>query len=107
LSFGAAVGFRNNTATIIKLKLDGPARAIAPFSIEPVAKTVNPDASQKTRELLEYLYSISGKKTLTGQHYFIGRMSKSTDRVAELTGKYPALWGNDFALPTQRGIMIT
>ncbi len=42
------------------------------------------------------LYSISGKKTLTGQHNFIGRMSQSTDRVAEIIGKYPAIWGSDF-----------
>jgi hypothetical protein len=96
LSFRIAEEFRNKIDTIIKLRLDGPASAIEVFGIDPSVKTANPLASQKTRELLDYLYSISGKKTLTGQHNFIGRMSQSTDRVAEITGKYPAIWGSDF-----------
>jgi len=42
-------------------------------------------------ETLDYLYSISGKKTLAGQH----------DRndwfaMRQITGDYPALWGEDF-----------
>ena len=42
-------------------------------------------------ETLDYLYSISGKKTLAGQH---DRNYWFTMR--QITGDYPALWGEDF-----------
>jgi mannan endo-1,4-beta-mannosidase len=57
---------------------------------------VNPDASQEAKDLLNYLYQISGKKTLSGMHNVIGAMSKKSDRIYNLTGKYPAVWGGDF-----------
>jgi mannan endo-1,4-beta-mannosidase len=59
-------------------------------------KPVNPDESLEARQLLKYLYSISGKKTLSGIHNYLGKMSESTDKVFEMTGKYPAIWGGDF-----------
>ena len=31
-------------------------------------KPVNPNATQKAHELLNYLYEIAGKKIITGQH---------------------------------------
>jgi hypothetical protein len=96
LRIHVAEEFRNKIDTIIKLQLHGPVSEIEFFGIDPPVKTANPEASPKARDLLGYLYSISGKKTLTGQHNFIGRMSQSTDRVAEITGKYPAIWGSDF-----------
>jgi len=60
------------------------------------ASPVNADASSETKNLLSYFYSISGKYTLTGQHNFLGRMSKYTDSIYHLTGMYPAIWGSDF-----------
>ncbi len=62
---------------------------------------VNPNASPEARALLRYLYSISGKRTLTGQHNFPGHASYSTNLVMEQTGKIPALYGTDwgFAAP--------
>lgn len=96
LSIHVAEEFRNKVDTIIELQLDGPASSVPIFGVDLPVKTVNAAASQKARDLLNYFYSLSGKKVLTGQHNFIGRMSQSTDRVAEITGKYPAIWGSDF-----------
>jgi mannan endo-1,4-beta-mannosidase len=64
----------------------------AAFSADPV----NPHASPEARALLEYLYSISGRYTLAGQHNYPNHISRWTDRVYDLTGKYPALFGQDF-----------
>ncbi len=63
---------------------------------------VNPTASPEAAKLLKYVYSISGKKTLTGQHEFMGRMSVVTDKINEITGKLPAVWGSDFGFSDER-----
>jgi mannan endo-1,4-beta-mannosidase len=57
---------------------------------------VNPHASPEARALLRYLYSISGKYTLAGQHNYPNSIARWTDRAYDLTGKYPALFGQDF-----------
>lgn len=62
----------------------------------PAEAPVNPHASPEARALLKYLYSISGKYTLTGQHNYPNMIARYTDRAYDLTGKYPALYGQDF-----------
>jgi len=57
---------------------------------------VNPNASPEARALLRYLYSISGRYTLSGQHNFPNTVAHWTDRSYDLTGKYPAVFGQDF-----------
>jgi mannan endo-1,4-beta-mannosidase len=47
--------------------------------------------------LLDLLYEIQGKHTLSGQHNFIVSGSRFTERIHELTGKYPFVWGSDFS----------
>ena len=59
-------------------------------------RPINPNATPEARHLLKYLYKIKGKRTLSGMHNVLGRMSTNTDRVQQLTGKYPAIWGGDF-----------
>jgi len=49
-------------------------------------------------ETLDYLYSISGKKTLAGQH---DRSYWFT--MKQIAGDYPALWGEDFMYQTTGG----
>lgn len=56
----------------------------------------NPQASPEARQLLEFLYSISGKKTLSGQHNYPGFHSAYTGQVTRITGHAPAIWGQDF-----------
>ena len=57
---------------------------------------VNPHASPEARALLNYLYSISGHYILTGQHNYPNTIANWTDRAYDFTGKYPAVYGQDF-----------
>jgi mannan endo-1,4-beta-mannosidase len=57
---------------------------------------VNPGSSPEARKLLEFLYSISGNKTLSGQHNYPGFRSGYSKRAREITGHTPAIWGQDF-----------
>jgi len=57
---------------------------------------VNPHAAPEARALLTYLYSISGKYILTGQHNYPNTIANWTDRAYDLSGKYPAVFGQDF-----------
>jgi mannobiose 2-epimerase len=59
---------------------------------DPVNTAITPGA----RQLLEYLYSISGRKIVAGHHNYVGRPDFFVHRVRELTGKTPAIWGCDF-----------
>jgi mannan endo-1,4-beta-mannosidase len=61
-------------------------------SFEPVNKNVTPGA----KKLLGYLYSISGKKIIAGHHNSVERIDVYPNRVKELTGKLPEIWGCDF-----------
>lgn len=60
-------------------------------------KLVNPDATPEARELLEYLYSISGEQTLSGQHNYPHELTRSTDSIVAMTGKTPVVWGTDIS----------
>jgi mannan endo-1,4-beta-mannosidase len=57
---------------------------------------INPDATPEARALLEHLYRISGTRIIAGQHNYPGHISRCTNRAWEITGKRPALWGQDF-----------
>ena len=57
---------------------------------------VNPKASPEARALLGYFYALSGQYTLTGQHNYPLSIARWTDRTLELTGKMPAIYGQDF-----------
>lgn len=82
------VWLKATTATAAMLLLFQPAlRAQEP---------VNPNASPEARALLRYLYSISGRYTLAGQHNYPNTIARWTDRAYDFTGKYPALFGQDF-----------
>ena len=55
-------------------------------------------AAKAKKNVLDYLYSIKGKKTIIGIHNREpnSEPSKQTDQIHEWTGKYPALWSGDF-----------
>lgn len=59
---------------------------------------VNQNASPEAKTLLEYLYRLQGKQTLSGQHNYNQNMNQYFDTVKSITGKYPAVWGTDFIL---------
>jgi mannan endo-1,4-beta-mannosidase len=57
---------------------------------------VNANATPGARNLLGYLYSIRGNHIIAGHHNGARRMDLFPDRVKELTGKLPEVWGSDF-----------
>jgi mannan endo-1,4-beta-mannosidase len=59
-------------------------------------KPSNPHATEEARELLAFLYGISGTATMCGQHNFPNHGSRYSDEAGVIAGKYPALWGQDF-----------
>jgi mannan endo-1,4-beta-mannosidase len=56
---------------------------------------VNPDATREAKALLEKLYQLSGKKTLSGQHVYCNDLTSPLDSLYSITGKIPAMWGSD------------
>jgi mannan endo-1,4-beta-mannosidase len=89
-----------------------PPRAVAPapYNCEPV----NPNATPEARALLKTLCGIGGKGILTGQHNYPNERDLDSNRIFEVTGKYPAIWGSDFGFTdaedkdaiTHRDLMI-
>lgn len=63
---------------------------------EKTIKPVNPNATPEAVKLLEYLYTVTGEKTLTGQHNAPIRGTSRLSVVHRNTGKYPAVVGQDF-----------
>jgi mannan endo-1,4-beta-mannosidase len=59
-------------------------------------KPVTPNASPEAKALLKYIHSISGTRTLTGQHNFPNTKDTSTREATEVWGKTPAVFGQDF-----------
>ena len=65
------------------------------FGSEGAVKPVTPNASPEAVELLKFIYSISGRHTMTGQHNFPNTKDTYTQRAAQSWGKMPAVYGQD------------
>ena len=72
------------------------ALAILPFADGAPVQTVNPEASPEAVALLEYVYSISGAKTMSGQHNVPLVGSTRLQGLEKSVGKYPVVFGQDF-----------
>jgi len=59
-------------------------------------KPVSPNASPEAVALLNYIYSISGKYLLTGQHNYPNVKDKNTLFVANYVGKTPVIYSTDW-----------
>jgi mannan endo-1,4-beta-mannosidase len=70
--------------------------ALSARAQQPDAAPSNPEATPAARVLLQELDSVSGKATLSGEHNFPNTVSLYSNRVYELTGHYPAVFGQDF-----------
>jgi cellobiose epimerase len=57
---------------------------------------VNREATPEARALLERLYAERGKHIFSGHHNDANLPDRYPDRVEQLTGKRPAVWGADF-----------
>ncbi len=73
-----------------------PKPATQPAMFLKVHDPVTPNASPEAKALLKFLYDISGKHTLIGQHNFAGVHELSTESAARSLGKTPALYGTDW-----------
>jgi len=71
--------------------------ALAATAVAEPPRAVNSNATPEARALLDFLYEIQGKQTLSGQHNFIATGSTFTDKIREATGKDPIVWGSDFS----------
>jgi len=73
---------------------------IAFYQVGPTALSgqvpVTPGATEEAVELLEFIYSLSGKNTLSGQHCAPLVGSARLSVAHRVFGKYPALFGQDF-----------
>ncbi len=58
---------------------------------------VNPNATEKTQELYNFIQDINGNYTLSGMHNFLGKGSDYSDQLEQLTGKEGIVWGTDFS----------
>ncbi len=61
-----------------------------------IARPVTPGASPEATALLQLLYDISGKHTLTGQHNYPNTKSRNSEFAARYIGKTPVIWGSDW-----------
>lgn len=57
---------------------------------------VTPNATPEAVSLLDYIYSVSGKKILSGQHCAPLMGSTRLSVVHRITNEYPAVFGQDF-----------
>lgn len=64
-------------------------------SAATVHAPVNAKASPEARSLLKFFYEIDGNYTLTGQHNTPSQINYWSQRAYDLTGKYPAVFGQD------------
>lgn len=58
---------------------------------------VNKNATSEAVQLLDFMYSLQGKYTLTGMHNFASDINRYDFIVDSLTGMTPVIWGSDFS----------
>ncbi len=64
---------------------------------------VNPNATQKAKDVYRYIYNLKTQGLMTGQHNYSRTWSlndlaiRATNSVKNNLGHYPGLWGSDFS----------
>lgn len=66
------------------------------LSADEVIKPANQSASREAKALLEFLYSISGKYTLTGQHNYPNTKDRNSWFAAKYIGRTPTVFSTDW-----------
>lgn len=65
-------------------------------TLAPGAGPVTPNASPEARALLQLLYELSGRHTLTGQHNYPAIRDRNTQFASRYTGRTPAVFSTDW-----------
>ncbi len=65
------------------------------FGSDNDIKPVTPNASPEAKALLKFIYSISGKYTLTGQHNYPNIKGRNSQFAAKYIGKSPVIFSTD------------
>ena len=78
------------------IALAAPLAGHATESAQQQAVPATPNASPEARALLQLLYDISGKYTLTGQHNNPNTKSHNTDFATSYLGRTPIIFGSDW-----------
>jgi mannan endo-1,4-beta-mannosidase len=86
----------NRRLAILLLSVLGALTPASPSVAEVPVGPVTREASPEAKALLELLYNISGKFTLTGQHNYPNTKDASTRDAAEYGGKTPAVYSQDW-----------
>lgn len=60
-------------------------------------RPINPKAAPEARGLLEKLYALRGRKTLSAQHDYISSGTRYNDQIADIMGRAPSIFGGDFS----------
>jgi mannan endo-1,4-beta-mannosidase len=81
--------------------LPWPAAAVAAAPAPPSRQLGNPRASAPARRLYRYLWSIYGRRTLTGQQERPVAPRDELDYLQRETGRLPALLGLDYIIPSE------
>jgi len=58
---------------------------------------INPQATEKTVKLFNFIQDIQGQYTISGQHNFLGKGSDYSEQLEDITGKKAIIWGSDFS----------
>jgi len=66
------------------------------FSQDENVKPATSNASPEAKALLQLIYNLSGRYTLTGQHNFPAAKDYNSRFAAAYTGKTPVIWSTDF-----------
>ncbi len=65
------------------------------YSAGKKVQAVSRNASPEAQALLEFIYSISGTYTLTGQHNYPNTKDRNSQFAARYIGKTPVVWSTD------------
>ena len=63
---------------------------------------INPNATPEARDLLETIYSMYRRFTLSGEHNQMWKMSQPSEKLFEITGRYPLIWGGEWGFSDER-----
>ncbi|WP_246362479.1 glycosyl hydrolase [Paenibacillus alba] len=81
------------TSLLFLLSLLSPQLLFHPDISHAASVPINTQATIEAKVVLQHLYTISGLKTISGQHDYLESPDEWTNQVKGITGKYPGIHG--------------